>query len=207
MAENSSRAGSRKVTRASAAAPIRKKYEGLKILQPQPAKSTERVRKSVDKKFSAKISKKASKNEIVTTVIASNDNGIINIVKNPSENTVWIDSCSIPKEAKKPSDFLPLRKLGRGSFGDVYLVKELSSGRLFAMKTLCKRRTEDSSWLRYVITERDVLASSHCPFIVNLHCAFQTEKKLFLVIDFCPSMWILSTQSHSKMPRMLSCPN
>jgi protein-serine/threonine kinase len=44
----------------------------------------------------------------------------------------------------------------------------------------------EESWLRYVKTERDVLAYSDSPFIVKLHYAFQTIKKLFLVIDFCP---------------------
>ena len=38
-------------------------------------------------------------------------------------------------------DFLPLQQLGRGSFGDVYLVKDKfpGSGKLFAMKILNKR--------------------------------------------------------------------
>ena len=95
---------------------------------------------------------------------------------------------------------MPLRKLGRGSFGDVYLVKELSSGKLFAMKALCKRRSEDTSWLRYVITERDVLAGSECPFIVKMHFAFQTEKKLFLVIDFCPGGDLETMLSSTREP-------
>jgi serine/threonine protein kinase len=95
----------------------------------------------------------------------------VEVAKSNSEKTVWNEEGSL-KNIKKPEDFLPLRKLGRGSFGDVYLVKELSSGRLFAMKALCKRRSEDTSWLRYVITERDVLAGSECPFIVKMHYAF-----------------------------------
>jgi serine/threonine protein kinase len=81
---------------------------------------------------------------------------------------------------------LPLRKLGRGSFGDVYLVRHKISGKLYAMKTLSKKNNLEESWLRYVQTERDVLASSKNPFIVRLKYAFQTEKKLFLVLDFCP---------------------
>jgi hypothetical protein len=157
--------------------PSRRKLEGLKLLQPQPqpSKSTERVRakhtriksedrlttrieKRLPKKFSEKLEIPAENPEIDR--------------KEPSENTVWIEENSIGKTCKKPEDFLPLRKLGRGSFGDVYLVKEVATNRLFAMKTLSKRRTEDSSWLRYVITERDVLAASDCPFIVKLHYAF-----------------------------------
>lgn len=69
-------------------------------------------------------------------------------------------------------DFRPLKKLGGGSFGDVYLVRERSSGRLLAMKTLSKKNNLEDSWLRYVRTERDVLAYSNNPFIVKLRHAF-----------------------------------
>lgn len=54
------------------------------------------------------------------------------------------------------------------------------------MKSLRKRGGLDDGWLRYVRTERDILAYSDNPFIVKLRFAFQTRTKLFLVMDFCP---------------------
>jgi len=91
-------------------------------------------------------------------------------------------------------DFEPLRMLGMGSFGDVYLVryignknKSKSQGPLYAMKAINKSHmVDDPDWLRYIITERDVLAQSDNPFITKLRWAFQTKTKLFLIIDFCP---------------------
>ena len=79
-----------------------------------------------------------------------------------------------------------MKKLGGGSFGDVYLVREKGTGKLYAMKTLSKSNNLEDSWLKYVKTERDILAYSDNPFIVKLRHAFQTRKKLFLVLDFCP---------------------
>ena len=39
--------------------------------------------------------------------------------------------------------------------------------------------------MKYAVTERNVLSSAHHPFIVQLHCAFQTNDKLFLILTFC----------------------
>ena len=74
------------------------------------------------------------------------------------------------------NDFEPLRKLGRGSFGDVYLVRHVTDtnkpGAIYAMKTLSKKNNLEDSWIRYVKTERDVRAYSDNPFIVKLKYAF-----------------------------------
>ena len=36
------------------------------------------------------------------------------------------------------------------------------------------------------MTERNILTKVSHPFIVDLHAAFQTSKKLFLVLEYCP---------------------
>lgn len=36
------------------------------------------------------------------------------------------------------------------------------------------------------MTERNVLARMHHPFIVQLHWSFQNDQKLFFVLDYCP---------------------
>lgn len=82
-------------------------------------------------------------------------------------------------------DFEILRKLGKGSFGAVYLVRFLKTGELFAMKALSKRKKEDVNWMRYIITERDVLVQCQSPFIAKLNFAFQTRTNMFLVLEFC----------------------
>jgi len=93
---------------------------------------------------------------------------------------------AIDDEKVGPSHFLPLKVLGSGSFGEVYLVKERRSGKLFAMKVLSKERIMGQNLVRYAKTERDVLSYTRHPFIVNLNAAFQTRTKLYLILDFCP---------------------
>jgi len=94
----------------------------------------------------------------------------------------------MPSEELKsigPSDFQPIKLLGKGSFGQVYLVKHKSSGKLYALKMLDKEKFISRNIFRYAATERDVLSYIDHPFIVKLHYAFQTAKKLCLVLDYC----------------------
>lgn len=81
---------------------------------------------------------------------------------------------------------MPLKLLGSGSFGEVYLVGELSAGELFAMKVLSKQKILGQNLVRYAKTERDVLPSTTHNYIVSLNYAFKTKTKLFLILDFCP---------------------
>lgn len=39
---------------------------------------------------------------------------------------------------------------------------------------------------RYALTERNVLSITSHPFIVKLRFAFQTQDKLFMILDYCP---------------------
>ena len=85
-----------------------------------------------------------------------------------------------------PNDFIPISELGRGSFGEVYLVSKQDTGQYYAMKVLKKEKVLTQSLIRYALTERKVLSFIKHPFIVSLKFAFQTSEKLFLVIDYCP---------------------
>ena len=85
-----------------------------------------------------------------------------------------------------PFDFHPLQSLGRGSFGQVYLVQHRDSSRLYAMKVLPKAKLLHQNLIKYAITERNITCNVKHPFIVGLKFAFQTEEKLFLILDYCP---------------------
>uniref|UniRef100_A0A8C6SKZ2 non-specific serine/threonine protein kinase n=1 Tax=Neogobius melanostomus TaxID=47308 RepID=A0A8C6SKZ2_9GOBI len=76
--------------------------------------------------------------------------------------------------------------LGQGSFGKVFLVKKVTgpdAGQLYAMKVLKKATLKVRDRVRTKM-ERDILVEVNHPFIVKLHYAFQTEGKLYLILDF-----------------------
>eukprot|EP00062_Callorhinchus_milii_P009608 gi/632953610/ref/XP_007892517.1/ PREDICTED: ribosomal protein S6 kinase alpha-2 isoform X2 [Callorhinchus milii] len=89
-------------------------------------------------------------------------------------------------EKADPSQFELLKVLGQGSYGKVFLVKKIKgsdAGQLYAMKVLKKATLKVRDRVRSKM-ERDILAEVNHPFIVKLHYAFQTEGKLYLILDF-----------------------
>uniref|UniRef100_A0A4W3H1X3 Ribosomal protein S6 kinase n=1 Tax=Callorhinchus milii TaxID=7868 RepID=A0A4W3H1X3_CALMI len=110
--------------------------------------------------------------------------------KDPDEGIVKeIDISNHVKEGFEkadPSQFELLKVLGQGSYGKVFLVKKIKgsdAGQLYAMKVLKKATLKVRDRVRSKM-ERDILAEVNHPFIVKLHYAFQTEGKLYLILDF-----------------------
>uniref|UniRef100_A0A8C1ZVG5 non-specific serine/threonine protein kinase n=1 Tax=Cyprinus carpio TaxID=7962 RepID=A0A8C1ZVG5_CYPCA len=93
------------------------------------------------------------------------------------------------KEGSEKADtrqFELCKVLGQGSFGKVFLVRKITgpdAGQLYAMKVLKKATLKVRDRVRTKM-ERDILVEVNHPFIVKLHYAFQTEGKLYLILDF-----------------------
>ena len=80
-----------------------------------------------------------------------------------------------------PRNFVPIMKLGQGSFGQVYLVEKVlvlpdgatvNTGKQYAMKILNKKQILGNNLVKYAKTERDVLSYTKHPFIVGFKHAF-----------------------------------
>lgn len=83
-------------------------------------------------------------------------------------------------------DFEPIKCIGKGSYGTVLLVRQLSTGRLFAQKTFKKASiTVHKKLIEQTKTERNILESvNRHPFIVNFYYAFQDHEKLYLILEY-----------------------
>lgn len=91
----------------------------------------------------------------------------------------------LPIQTATALDFDIIKPLGKGSFGEVYLVRNKQTQKLYAMKSLDKSQIFNKKLVRYAIAERNILSHLKHPFIVSLKYAFQTSKKLLLILDYC----------------------
>ncbi|KAF9524002.1 kinase-like domain-containing protein [Crepidotus variabilis] len=87
--------------------------------------------------------------------------------------------------------FVKLKTIGHGAFGVVSLVREKSSGSLYAMKQLRKADMLRKGQEGHVRAERDILRAAslvHSPnsaeWIVRLHYSFQDRDHLYLVLEY-----------------------
>jgi hypothetical protein len=83
-----------------------------------------------------------------------------------------------------PEDFEPLKVLGDGCFGKVMLVRRKGTTDVFAMKSIHKDHVIKNKKVRHTKTERNVMTQLRHPFIMQLHFAFQSNGKLYLVMDY-----------------------
>ncbi|RKP22457.1 kinase-like protein [Syncephalis pseudoplumigaleata] len=83
-------------------------------------------------------------------------------------------------------DFVTVKVIGKGAFGEVRLVQKPDTGKIYAMKTLRKAEMFKKDQLAHVKGERDVLAESDSPWVVQLFYSFQDPNYLYLIMEFLP---------------------
>eukprot|EP01118_Nematostelium_gracile_P004408 TRINITY_DN1515_c0_g1_i2.p1 TRINITY_DN1515_c0_g1~~TRINITY_DN1515_c0_g1_i2.p1 ORF type:complete len:636 (+),score=184.40 TRINITY_DN1515_c0_g1_i2:1123-3030(+) len=82
------------------------------------------------------------------------------------------------------TDFEILKLVGKGNFGKVLQVRKKDTGVIYAMKVLDKKSILENDEFEHTLTERNILATLVHPFLIGLHFSFQTQDKLFFVMDF-----------------------
>jgi serum/glucocorticoid-regulated kinase 2 len=83
-------------------------------------------------------------------------------------------------------DYAMLSVIGKGSYAKVVLVRKKASGQLYALKSMKKKYIEKKNQVKRVMMERDILAGIDHSFLVRIHASFHDDKKLFLVLEYCP---------------------
>lgn len=126
----------------------------------------------------------------VVQILVDNQNPMINVTIQECEEEetkeTHTDSHYSTQDKIGAGNFLVINQLGKGSFGQVFLVKKLDDNTHYALKVLNKSHITQNNLLKYAMTEKNVMSYIRHPFIVSLRYAFQTSQKLCLVMDYCP---------------------
>lgn len=81
-------------------------------------------------------------------------------------------------------DFDIKKVIGKGSFGKVYLASKISDGKIYAMKSIRKDVIVDNDQIESAKMEKQILLHNKHPFLVKMSYIFQTEHKVFFVMNF-----------------------
>ena len=81
-------------------------------------------------------------------------------------------------------DFKVIKRIGKGSFGTIYLVEKKDSKLLYAMKQLRKDIIIKTDALICTKLEKEVLKMAHHPFLVGLDYVFQTPTSIYFVMKY-----------------------
>jgi len=93
-------------------------------------------------------------------------------------NFLWFQDRKVVEE-----DFFVMRVLGRGGFGLVNACKKGTSGKLYAMKVMNKKRIKIKKSEQLILNERHALSVVDSPFVVNLKYSFHSKDDVFLILD------------------------
>ena len=83
-------------------------------------------------------------------------------------------------------DFESLKVIGRGAFGEVWLVQKKDTGHVYAMKILCKAGMLEKEQAGHIRAERDILAEADSLWVVKMFYSFQDKLNLYLIMEFLP---------------------
>ena len=82
------------------------------------------------------------------------------------------------------SDLRHLAVLGSGTFGRVFLVQEINSKKVFALKSMLKTEIVAHKQQNNLLNEKNVMMICNHPFILRLHQTFKNMRKLYMLFEF-----------------------
>lgn len=105
----------------------------------------------------------------------------------PAEQLVVTPAADEPAPVPRKAcleDFDLLCTVGVGAFGKVLQVAHKATKEIYALKIMRKDTILSKKAERFIKSESAVMRDNQHPFIIGLHCSFQTNGKLYLVMDF-----------------------
>ena len=77
-----------------------------------------------------------------------------------------------------------LKKLGKGSFGTVYLVKKKNTNKNYAMKKIDVSKYKNKRYKEAIHNEAMLLQKINSEYIIKIYSNFVLNDKLYLVMEY-----------------------
>ena len=85
---------------------------------------------------------------------------------------------------KQIEDYILVKKIGEGIFGEVYLANKNNSYKLFAIKKIDKNKTQDELVMKNLRNEINILGILRHPNIVNLESVKMTQNNYYIITEY-----------------------
>ena len=82
------------------------------------------------------------------------------------------------------NDFNFLKNIGRGAYGNIFLVELKKTKDLYVIKSIRKDQIISENILENIKNEKDILKQANNEFILNLSFFFQTNERIYFVTPF-----------------------
>eukprot|EP00253_Pinus_taeda_P000191 PITA_00191 len=92
---------------------------------------------------------------------------------------------NVIESAQSVNEFRPIRELGHGDMGTVYLAKHVTSGNPVAMKVMNKELMQKKRSHKRARMEKEILQKLDHPFLPKLFTKFESENHSFLLMSYC----------------------
>lgn len=89
------------------------------------------------------------------------------------------------RRTRRPDEFIRIRIIGRGAFGEVWVVRDKADGKVYALKILKKSELVAKRQIMNILSEHDALTQNN-PWSVQLVYAFSDKRKLYFAMEFIP---------------------
>ena len=83
------------------------------------------------------------------------------------------------------SNYEIIRPIGSGGFSQVFLSRSKIENNFYALKLIEKNMIVKNKKEKLVMNERNIMANCIHPFVISLKCAFESEKYLVFVMEYC----------------------
>lgn len=91
----------------------------------------------------------------------------------------------VEKSSASKEDFENVCLIGKGGFGKVVKVRKIDNQKIYAMKIMNKTKISGQRQLQCLVAEKNIMLNDN-PFLIHLHYSFQTNDKLYFVMDYIP---------------------